>query len=207
MDQCLHGSADLFFFTKPYHLFTLSPPPTVRHHLYLRRHSTFAAPPPPPLHSSRHPLSSTTLASHLFSSTTSPPPLKLSSPTPSPSSTAPDTLTMAGTTTRNDVESSTSSDAVGILTGLNRIKTRIPVNNNDNIRISSNSVHTKSLMSWFKQNHQRSFGRGFVKLHSSREDCRGLVHLFCYRCLQMWSADCRRFTSEKTNNTKGTESC
>ncbi|KAJ0470616.1 hypothetical protein HanIR_Chr14g0720651 [Helianthus annuus] len=32
-------------------------------------------------------------------------------------------------------------------------------------------------------------------------DCRGLVHLFCYRCLQMWSADCRRFTSEKTNST------
>ncbi|MFS8018894.1 hypothetical protein Hanom_Chr15g01397471 [Helianthus anomalus] len=32
-------------------------------------------------------------------------------------------------------------------------------------------------------------------------DCRGLVHLFCYRCLQMWSADCRRFTFEKTNNT------
>ncbi|MFS7925337.1 hypothetical protein Hanom_Chr04g00283621 [Helianthus anomalus] len=31
--------------------------------------------------------------------------------------------------------------------------------------------------------------------------CRGLVHLFCYRCLQMWSADCRCFTSEKTNNT------
>ncbi|MFS7968565.1 hypothetical protein Hanom_Chr09g00799031 [Helianthus anomalus] len=30
---------------------------------------------------------------------------------------------------------------------------------------------------------------------------RGLVHLFCYRCLQMWSADCRRFTSEKTNST------
>ncbi|MFS7935820.1 putative transcription factor interactor and regulator CCHC(Zn) family [Helianthus anomalus] len=32
-------------------------------------------------------------------------------------------------------------------------------------------------------------------------DCRGLVHLFCYRCLQMWSADCRHFTSEKTNST------
>ncbi|MFS7952483.1 hypothetical protein Hanom_Chr07g00607471 [Helianthus anomalus] len=32
-------------------------------------------------------------------------------------------------------------------------------------------------------------------------DYRGLVHLFCYRCLQMWSADCRRFTSEKTNST------
>ncbi|KAJ0511749.1 hypothetical protein HanIR_Chr11g0555561 [Helianthus annuus] len=32
-------------------------------------------------------------------------------------------------------------------------------------------------------------------------DCRCLVHLFCYRCLQMWSADCRRFTSGKTNNT------
>ncbi|MFS8006972.1 hypothetical protein Hanom_Chr14g01255511 [Helianthus anomalus] len=31
--------------------------------------------------------------------------------------------------------------------------------------------------------------------------CRGLVQLFCYRCLQMWSADCRRFTSEKTNIT------
>ncbi|MFS7989221.1 hypothetical protein Hanom_Chr11g01044181 [Helianthus anomalus] len=32
-------------------------------------------------------------------------------------------------------------------------------------------------------------------------DCIALVHLFCYRCLQMWSADCRRFNSEKTNNT------
>ncbi|MFS7984907.1 putative tetratricopeptide-like helical domain superfamily [Helianthus anomalus] len=32
-------------------------------------------------------------------------------------------------------------------------------------------------------------------------NCRGLVHLFSYRCLQMWSADCRRFTSEKTNST------
>ncbi|MFS7918593.1 putative transcription factor interactor and regulator CCHC(Zn) family [Helianthus anomalus] len=31
--------------------------------------------------------------------------------------------------------------------------------------------------------------------------CRGLVHLFCYRCLEMWSADCRHFTSEKTNIT------
>ncbi|KAF5791457.1 hypothetical protein HanRHA438_Chr09g0406871 [Helianthus annuus] len=31
--------------------------------------------------------------------------------------------------------------------------------------------------------------------------CRGLVQLFCYRCLQMWSADCRRFTSEKTKST------
>ncbi|MFS7946175.1 hypothetical protein Hanom_Chr06g00532931 [Helianthus anomalus] len=29
-------------------------------------------------------------------------------------------------------------------------------------------------------------------------DCRGLVHLFCYRGLQLWSTDCRRFTSEKT---------
>ncbi|MFS7962518.1 hypothetical protein Hanom_Chr08g00727551 [Helianthus anomalus] len=32
-------------------------------------------------------------------------------------------------------------------------------------------------------------------------DCRALVHLFSCRCLQMWSADCRRFTSEKTNST------
>ncbi|MFS7938702.1 hypothetical protein Hanom_Chr05g00442891 [Helianthus anomalus] len=32
-------------------------------------------------------------------------------------------------------------------------------------------------------------------------DCRHLVHLFSCRCLQMWSADCRPFTSEKTNNT------
>ncbi|MFS7904019.1 hypothetical protein Hanom_Chr01g00030951 [Helianthus anomalus] len=28
-------------------------------------------------------------------------------------------------------------------------------------------------------------------------DCRGLVHLFCCGCLQMWSANCRRFTSNK----------
>ncbi|MFS7996128.1 hypothetical protein Hanom_Chr12g01126211 [Helianthus anomalus] len=33
-------------------------------------------------------------------------------------------------------------------------------------------------------------------------DCRGLVHLFWFRCLQMWSADCRHFTSEKTNSTQ-----
>ncbi|MFS7978293.1 hypothetical protein Hanom_Chr10g00913811 [Helianthus anomalus] len=39
-------------------------------------------------------------------------------------------------------------------------------------------------------------GEGEEKL-----DCRGLVHLFCYRCLHMWFADCRRFTSEKTNST------
>ncbi|KAJ0714976.1 putative 3-hydroxybutyryl-CoA dehydrogenase [Helianthus annuus] len=32
-------------------------------------------------------------------------------------------------------------------------------------------------------------------------DSRDLVHLFCYRRLQMWSADCRHFTSEKTNST------
>ncbi|MFS7965559.1 hypothetical protein Hanom_Chr09g00763671 [Helianthus anomalus] len=32
-------------------------------------------------------------------------------------------------------------------------------------------------------------------------DCKGLLHLFFYRCLQMWSSDCKRFTSEKTNNT------
>ncbi|KAM0027968.1 hypothetical protein Hdeb2414_s0019g00546441 [Helianthus debilis subsp. tardiflorus] len=88
---------------------------------------------------------------------------------------------MAGTTTRNDAKSSTSSDAVGIPTDLNRIKSRIPVNNNDNIRISLNRVHTKSLTSWFMQNHQRSFGRGFVKLHSSREGeacCSLLIDLF-----------------------------
>ncbi|MFS7929744.1 hypothetical protein Hanom_Chr04g00336111 [Helianthus anomalus] len=35
-------------------------------------------------------------------------------------------------------------------------------------------------------------------------DCRGLVHLFSYRCPQMWSANCRHFTSEKTNNTNNT---
>ncbi|MFS7994810.1 hypothetical protein Hanom_Chr12g01110471 [Helianthus anomalus] len=32
-------------------------------------------------------------------------------------------------------------------------------------------------------------------------DYRHLVQHFCYRCLQMWSADCRRFPSEKTNST------
>ncbi|MFS8021545.1 hypothetical protein Hanom_Chr16g01428671 [Helianthus anomalus] len=32
-------------------------------------------------------------------------------------------------------------------------------------------------------------------------DCRHLVHLFFCRCLQMWSADCRPFPAEKTNNT------
>ncbi|MFS7965608.1 hypothetical protein Hanom_Chr09g00764211 [Helianthus anomalus] len=32
-------------------------------------------------------------------------------------------------------------------------------------------------------------------------DCRDLVQHFCYRCLKMWSTDCKRFTSEKTNST------
>ncbi|KAJ0666201.1 hypothetical protein HanPI659440_Chr17g0664221 [Helianthus annuus] len=32
-------------------------------------------------------------------------------------------------------------------------------------------------------------------------DCRPLVHLFSCRCLQMWSADCRPFPTEKTNRT------
>ncbi|KAM0026783.1 putative RNA recognition motif domain, nucleotide-binding alpha-beta plait domain superfamily [Helianthus debilis subsp. tardiflorus] len=39
------------------------------------------------------------------------------------------------------------------------------------------------------------------KVESSSCRLQRLVHLFCYRCLQMWSTDCRRFTSEKTNNT------
>ncbi|KAL4566660.1 hypothetical protein LXL04_030780 [Taraxacum kok-saghyz] len=34
-----------------------------------------------------------------------------------------------------------------------------------------------------------------------RTDCRRLDHLFFRRALQMWSADCRRFDSEKTNRT------
>ncbi|MFS7916225.1 hypothetical protein Hanom_Chr02g00174621 [Helianthus anomalus] len=33
-------------------------------------------------------------------------------------------------------------------------------------------------------------------------DCRGLGLLFCYKCLQMWFADCRRFTSEKQTTPK-----
>ncbi|MFS8029247.1 hypothetical protein Hanom_Chr16g01520121 [Helianthus anomalus] len=32
-------------------------------------------------------------------------------------------------------------------------------------------------------------------------DCRPLVHLLSCRCLQLWSADCRHFTSSKTNST------
>ncbi|MFS7985138.1 hypothetical protein Hanom_Chr11g00994991 [Helianthus anomalus] len=32
-------------------------------------------------------------------------------------------------------------------------------------------------------------------------DYRPSVHLFSCRCLQMWSVDCRLFTSSKTNNT------
>ncbi|KAF5783126.1 hypothetical protein HanXRQr2_Chr11g0504291 [Helianthus annuus] len=32
-------------------------------------------------------------------------------------------------------------------------------------------------------------------------DCRHLGHIFFCRCLQMWFADYRHFTSEKTNNT------
>ncbi|KAI3688902.1 hypothetical protein L2E82_46829 [Cichorium intybus] len=78
---------------------------------------------------------------------------------------------MAGPT-RNDGESSTSSEAVGIPTGLNRIKTRITSTSNDNRHLSSNNYHSKSLTSRFKQNHQRSFSKGFVKLHSSREGLR-----------------------------------
>ncbi|KAL4566349.1 hypothetical protein LXL04_030463 [Taraxacum kok-saghyz] len=73
---------------------------------------------------------------------------------------------------RNDGESSTSSEAVGIPTGLNRIKTRIASTSNDNQHLSSNNHHSKSIASRFKQNHQRSFSKGFVKLHSSREGLR-----------------------------------
>lgn len=72
---------------------------------------------------------------------------------------------MAGPT-RNDGE---SSEAVGIPTGLNRIKTRITSSSNDNIQLSSSNFHSKSIASRFKQNHQRSFSKGFVKLHSSKE--------------------------------------
>lgn len=78
---------------------------------------------------------------------------------------------MAGTT-RNDGESSTSSVAVGIPTGLNRIKTRIASGSDDNSHLSSNNHLNKSITSRFKQNHQRSFSKGFVKLHSSREGLR-----------------------------------
>ncbi|KAI3673154.1 hypothetical protein L6452_39270 [Arctium lappa] len=75
---------------------------------------------------------------------------------------------------RNDGESSTSSEAVGIPTGLNRIKTRITTTSNDHHHhiLSSNNYHSKSIASRFKQNHQRSFSKGFVKLHSSREGLR-----------------------------------
>ncbi|MFS7960618.1 hypothetical protein Hanom_Chr08g00705181 [Helianthus anomalus] len=38
-------------------------------------------------------------------------------------------------------------------------------------------------------------------------DCRDLVHLFSYRSLQMWSANCRRFTSKKTNITLYLNNC
>ncbi|KAI3821064.1 hypothetical protein L1987_08620 [Smallanthus sonchifolius] len=78
---------------------------------------------------------------------------------------------MAGPT-RNDGESSTSSEAVGIPTGLNRIRTRVTSSSDDNRHLSSNSFHTKSITSRFKQNHQRSVSMGFVKLHSSREGTR-----------------------------------
>lgn len=67
--------------------------------------------------------------------------------------------------TQNDGE---SSEAVGIPTGLNRIKTRITSNSNENHYFSSNN-HNKSITNRFKQNHQRSLGKGFVKLHSSKE--------------------------------------
>ncbi|KAJ0906868.1 hypothetical protein HanRHA438_Chr07g0292151 [Helianthus annuus] len=32
-------------------------------------------------------------------------------------------------------------------------------------------------------------------------NCRSLVHIFSCRCLQMWFAECRPFTSSKTNST------
>ncbi|KAI3686691.1 hypothetical protein L1987_80374 [Smallanthus sonchifolius] len=78
---------------------------------------------------------------------------------------------MAGPT-RNDDESSTSSEAAGIPTGLNRIRTRVASSSDDNRHLSSNSYHTKSITSRFKQNHQKSVSKGFVKLHSSREGTR-----------------------------------
>ncbi|XP_076894214.1 putative serine/threonine protein kinase IRE4 isoform X2 [Bidens hawaiensis] len=85
---------------------------------------------------------------------------------------------MAGPTP-NDAQ---STEAVGIPTGLNRIKTRITYdsnnnNNNNNHRLSSNNTsyyyYSKSITSRFKQNHhQRNFNKGFVKLHSSRDGTR-----------------------------------
>lgn len=74
------------------------------------------------------------------------------------------------------------SEAVGIPTGLNRIKTRIATtsNSNDNINNSNNnkinniisssnssSYYSKSITSRFKQNHHHQ-----VKLHSSRQGLR-----------------------------------
>ncbi|XP_076905899.1 putative serine/threonine protein kinase IRE4 isoform X2 [Bidens hawaiensis] len=68
-----------------------------------------------------------------------------------------------------------SSEAVGIPTGLNRIKTRITNDNHNHNRLlsSSNTYYSKSITSRFKQNHhQRTFNKGFVKLHSSRDGTR-----------------------------------
>nr|XP_043640239.1 probable serine/threonine protein kinase IRE4 isoform X2 [Erigeron canadensis] len=72
-----------------------------------------------------------------------------------------------------------SPETVGIPTGLNRIKTKITSNLNDNYNYnlsSSNNnnsyYHNKSITNRFKQNHQRSFSKGFVKLHSSKEGLR-----------------------------------
>ncbi|XP_071703126.1 probable serine/threonine protein kinase IRE4 isoform X2 [Rutidosis leptorrhynchoides] len=79
-----------------------------------------------------------------------------------------DTTTITGPT-QNDGE---SSEAVGIPTGLNRIKTRITSNSNDNHYSSSDNQNSKSITNRFKLNHQRSFSKGFVKLHSSKEGLR-----------------------------------
>ncbi|MFS7994346.1 hypothetical protein Hanom_Chr12g01104841 [Helianthus anomalus] len=44
-------------------------------------------------------------------------------------------------------------------------------------------------------------GRGFVEVKKTNPlllaNCRPLVQLFSYRCLQMWSVDFRPFASEK----------
>ncbi|MFS7982720.1 hypothetical protein Hanom_Chr10g00966111 [Helianthus anomalus] len=57
---------------------------------------------------------------------------------------------------------------------------------------------------WEKRKGKKVCSCGVKRLESNTlfiTPRRHLVHLFSCRRLQMWSADCRPFTSEKTNTT------
>ncbi|KAL4572440.1 hypothetical protein LXL04_019217 [Taraxacum kok-saghyz] len=74
----------------------------------------------------------------------------------------------------------------------------------DGIQIGGKAGHTFKFIC-LCINNQSSKSLQMLKKTNSlfAADCRRLSHLFFCRALQMWSADCRRFDSEKTNSTLG----